>query len=158
MSQFVHDAFWSTTATLMSSAFEIVLISQLWSRLPATAVEWWADWRTIAWLLTMPYWRIAHFYSVHRLMHKWNIKGIPDVGAFLYRHVHSLHHKSKSPVAFSGISVRYNRLRSRVGRPSGDPRLLSEELRSALWLAPPVQARSPIRADSTRARTADAPR
>ena len=38
-------------------------------------------------------------------MHAWRIPGVPDVGLFLYKHVHSLHHKSKNPVAFSGISM-----------------------------------------------------
>jgi sterol desaturase/sphingolipid hydroxylase (fatty acid hydroxylase superfamily) len=38
-------------------------------------------------------------------MHKWNTKRIPDVGAWLYRHVHSLHHKSKNPTSWSGISM-----------------------------------------------------
>ena len=33
------------------------------------------------------------------------IQGIPDVGKFLYRHVHSLHHKSYNPTAFSGTSM-----------------------------------------------------
>ena len=30
---------------------------------------------------------------------------IPDVGRFLYKHVHSLHHKSYNPTAFSGTSM-----------------------------------------------------
>ena len=33
------------------------------------------------------------------------IKGVPDVGKFVYRHVHSLHHKSYNPTAFSGTSM-----------------------------------------------------
>ena len=33
------------------------------------------------------------------------IQGVPDVGKFLYRHVHSLHHKSYNPTAFSGTSM-----------------------------------------------------
>lgn len=42
-----------------------------------------------------PYWRLAHFYAVHRMMHKWNTTSVPDVGAWLYKQVHSLHHKSR---------------------------------------------------------------
>jgi sterol desaturase/sphingolipid hydroxylase (fatty acid hydroxylase superfamily) len=30
---------------------------------------------------------------------------MPDVGRFLYKHVHSLHHKSYNPTAFSGTSM-----------------------------------------------------
>ena len=33
------------------------------------------------------------------------IDGVPDVGKFLYRKVHSLHHKSYNPTAFSGTSM-----------------------------------------------------
>ena len=28
-------------------------------------------------------------------MHKWDVKGVPDVGAWMYKHVHALHHKSR---------------------------------------------------------------
>jgi hypothetical protein len=46
---------------------------------------------------------------VHRCMHPWFDKNdkrwVPDVGRFLYRHVHSLHHKSYNPTAFSGTSM-----------------------------------------------------
>ena len=39
-------------------------------------------------------------------MHAWNTPSwCPDVGAFLYKHVHSLHHKSRNPTSFSGISM-----------------------------------------------------
>ena len=32
---------------------------------------------SIGLILTMPYWRLTHFYLIHRLMHPWRIKGIP---------------------------------------------------------------------------------
>lgn len=97
--QFAHDAFWSTVSTVLSSGFEVALL-HLWAvgALAVTAVAgdaWWAHVPTLAWLLSMPYWRIVHFYVVHRGMHKWGTKSIPDVGAWLYRWVHSLHHKSR---------------------------------------------------------------
>jgi hypothetical protein len=42
-------------------------------------------------------------------MHPWFKKGekrmVPDVGRFMYKHVHSLHHKSYNPTAFSGTSM-----------------------------------------------------
>jgi len=105
--QIKHDIAWSLCSTLLSSAWEIAVL-HAWARgyialsLPAT---WWLDWATWAWLLTTIYWRLAHFYWMHRAMHKWNTKRIPDVGAWLYRHVHSLHHKSKNPTSWSGISM-----------------------------------------------------
>jgi len=38
-------------------------------------------------------------------MHAWRVPGVPDVGAFLFKHVHSLHHGAKNPTAFSGIAM-----------------------------------------------------
>jgi amino acid permease len=49
-----------------------------------------------AMLLTLPIWRNAHFYWVHRFMHKWNTTRIPDFGQWMYKHVHSLHHQSRN--------------------------------------------------------------
>lgn len=64
----------------------------------------------IVWILTMLYWRIAHFYCVHRAMHPWwdreNGLRQGDIGAVLYRYVHSMHHKSYNPTPWSGISMR----------------------------------------------------
>jgi len=60
-------------------------------------------------LLFVTYWREFHFYWVHRLMHPWKKSSYGlkegDIGAFLYRHFHSLHHKSYNPGPFSGISM-----------------------------------------------------
>lgn len=60
-------------------------------------------------LLAPTYWREIHFYWVHRMMHPWwdRNSGLMqgDIGAFLYRHVHSLHHKSYNPGPWSGLSM-----------------------------------------------------
>ena len=56
-------------------------------------------------ILTLTHWRIPHFWLIHRGMHPWKAKGVPDVGKFLYKHVHSLHHKSSNPTAFSGTNM-----------------------------------------------------
>ena len=60
---------------------------------------------------------VVHFWSWLRSTYCWcccrhnkefcnhQIKGVPDVGKFVYRHVHSLHHKSYNPTAFSGTSM-----------------------------------------------------
>jgi len=63
----------------------------------------------LLWTATMFYWRITHFYFLHRGMHPWFDRkaGLAqgDIGAFLYRWVHAHHHKSYNPTAFSGISM-----------------------------------------------------
>ncbi len=57
------------------------------------------------WALLMPVYRDAHFYMIHRFMHPWRTTRVNDVGKFMYKHVHSLHHKSSNPSAWSGISM-----------------------------------------------------
>ena len=59
----------------------------------------------IFWLLFIPHVREPHFYCIHRVMHPWRTKYIFDFGKFLYRHVHSLHHKSYNTTAFSGTNM-----------------------------------------------------
>jgi sterol desaturase/sphingolipid hydroxylase (fatty acid hydroxylase superfamily) len=49
--------------------------------------------RTAAILL----WADFHFYFTHRLLHT----------SYLFKHVHSVHHESKNPDAFSGLSFHY---------------------------------------------------
>ena len=116
--QHAHDCFWSCCSTLISSAMEIA-VAHAWATgcaaLPPSGAApgdaWWRDATTICWLATMPYWRLAHFFVVHRSMHKWfpgrapGTGWCPDVGAALYSWVHSLHHKSKNPTSWSGISM-----------------------------------------------------
>jgi len=38
-------------------------------------------------------------------MHPWRINGIFDFGKVMYKYVHSLHHKSYNPTAFSGTNM-----------------------------------------------------
>jgi sterol desaturase/sphingolipid hydroxylase (fatty acid hydroxylase superfamily) len=123
VSQQAHDMFWSTLSTLISSAIEVLVLHR-WATdasavRPAelmtggSAMAWWLHRATLLWLLSMPYWRLGHFFCVHRFMHKWFtrtskfwiVRQIPDVGAFVYKHVHALHHLSKHPTAWSGISM-----------------------------------------------------
>lgn len=63
----------------------------------------------LLWAATVQYWRSVHFFVVHRAMHPWfereNTLAQGDLGAVLYRHVHSHHHKSHNPTAWSGISM-----------------------------------------------------
>jgi len=104
LGQFKHDAFWTTQASVCG-----------------TAVEWWichlyangdyprllSDHPIFNFIaaITITHWRIPQFYLIHRGMHPWKNKWGPDVGKFLYKHVHSLHHKSPNPTAFSGTSM-----------------------------------------------------
>jgi len=63
----------------------------------------------LAWIATMFYWRIAHFYFIHRLIHPWwdRMNGLAqgDIGAVFFRYVHSHHHKSFNPTPWSGVSM-----------------------------------------------------
>jgi hypothetical protein len=109
-----HDFFWASVSALVSTGWEVALLHLCATRaLPLAALpgdRWWADARTVLALLALPHFQIVHFYATHRVMHRWFAPGrapalVPDVGAFLYRHVHSLHHRAKDPSAFSGISM-----------------------------------------------------
>ena len=65
-------------------------------------------WFLLGFLITTQF-RGIHFFCVHRCMHPWfsvrrsALDG--DVGATLYRWVHSLHHKSNNPGPWSSLSM-----------------------------------------------------
>merc|ERR1719389_1466764 len=84
-----------------------VLVLHAWAsgRLPFIADFWAAPATTTAWVLLMMHCRHTHFYFMHRSLHPWRTSHIPDVGRFLYRHVHSEHHKSHNPTSWSGLSM-----------------------------------------------------
>lgn len=104
--QLLHDAFWTTTAVVSAAAIEIWLC-HMWASgaiafqhsLMDTPVQ------NMLWILFVTHWRIPHFHLMHRAMHPWKTTRVPDVGVFLYKHVHALHHKSYNPTAFSGTSM-----------------------------------------------------
>jgi sterol desaturase/sphingolipid hydroxylase (fatty acid hydroxylase superfamily) len=102
--QFIHDAFNTSLATICGSGLE-VLMCYGWSNdiLPLHLAH--IDWVTVAAGVLLLHWRVNHFYLVHRMMHPWKTTWVPDVGRFMYRHFHSLHHKSYNPTAFSGTSM-----------------------------------------------------
>ena len=105
-SQLVHDAFWTTVSSICAAGVEILLCHG-WAtgKLPAIPHEFEWNATNIIAVLTITHWRIPHFYCMHRAMHPWKTTSVPDIGKFLYRHVHSLHHKSYNPTAFSGTSM-----------------------------------------------------
>jgi len=100
----------TTLGFLQSSAFQCVIM-HLWAsgRIPYYTDFWAYPAWSVGQLLFVTYWREFHFYWCHRFMHPWwNRKyGLKDgdVGAFLYRWVHSLHHKSYNPGPWSGLSM-----------------------------------------------------
>lgn len=108
--QLQREIFFTTAGFLMSSAFQVIM-THLWARgIVPVYLDFWAypAW-SIGWLLFVTYWREFHFYWIHRAMHPWwNSKGglfNGDIGAFLYRHFHSLHHKSYNPGPWAGLSM-----------------------------------------------------
>mmetsp|Transcript_16087 Transcript_16087/g.24245 ORF Transcript_16087/g.24245 Transcript_16087/m.24245 type:complete len:332 (+) Transcript_16087:54-1049(+) len=104
-SQFIHDALWTTSATCTASLIECfccyAYCNSLFPRF--SNLSWSVG--NILWVLFITHWRVPHFYLVHRVMHPWRTSFIPDLGKILYTHVHSLHHKSYNPTAFSGTSM-----------------------------------------------------
>lgn len=118
--QLVHDLMWATCSAVVAAVWEIA-IAHAWAVgavLPRPAVlpgdAWWADPKTLFLLLVLPYFQIIHFYFTHRFMHAWFSPSaprrgiaalVPDVGAWLYKHVHALHHQSRDPTTLSGTSM-----------------------------------------------------
>eukprot|EP00759_Apiculatamorpha_spiralis_P003953 PhF_6_TR12244/c0_g1_i2/m.19387 len=103
--QIMHDAFHSTSASCFGSAVEVALCYG-WSHGYFPTFLWHSRLVTfIAGGCLVTYLRIPHFYAIHRAMHPWRTKHVYDLGKVLYRHVHSLHHKSYNPTAFSGTSM-----------------------------------------------------
>ena len=114
LSQLQHDFCWTTCASLIASLLEIAYCycacNELFPSLPPQELVF--SWENIAWILLVTHWRLPHFYLTHRLMHPWKTAAsggvlhyLPDIGRFLFKHVHSLHHKSQNPTAFSGTSM-----------------------------------------------------
>ena len=106
MKQFKHDSFWTTTASVFAGLIEVVLC-YLWSnnyiKCDRNIMD--APIKNIILGITVTHWRIPHFWLIHRMMHPWKTTNIPDFGKILYKHVHSLHHKSYNPTSFSGTSM-----------------------------------------------------
>ena len=56
-------------------------------------------------------WSDYHFWAAHRILHPWFATSSPrrrlDLGRWLYRHVHSVHHRSVNPNPWSGLSMHW---------------------------------------------------
>jgi len=99
-----HDRFYTLVGTIIATGFEVLMV-HLWSKgiVPYYDNFWqWPLW-SLAWTIFVPYWRDFHFYWTHRAMHPW--KTNPDIGAWLYRSAHSLHHQSYNTGPWSGLSM-----------------------------------------------------
>lgn len=101
-----HDAFWTTSATFTGTAIECLICHLMavgtFSYDMNLAVS---PWKSAFWAVMLTHCREPHFWLVHRMMHPWRNPYLPDIGKFLYRHVHSLHHRSYNTTAFSGTSM-----------------------------------------------------
>jgi len=104
--QLAHDMAY-TVASMTCAAIIEMLVLHAWAigAVPFVRDFWAAPFVTIAWCLTMKHWRHAHFFFIHRAIHPWRTSWIPDLGRFLYQHVHKEHHKSRNPTSWSGISM-----------------------------------------------------
>lgn len=106
-SNLYREVVFSISTTLMGTFFEVLMLHLYAS---GRAASYYFDitshpYSLAFWVFLMPIWRDGHFYAVHRFMHPWRTTAIPDFGKFMYKHVHSLHHKSYNPTAWSGISM-----------------------------------------------------
>ena len=105
----LRDIFWSSCSAVIAALLEAGgLHAYATGRVASGAAsdaEWWRHAPTVLLMLTWPYTQNVQFYCLHRFLHRWGTTSVPDLGAFLYKHVHSLHHKAKNPTAFSGIAM-----------------------------------------------------
>ena len=102
-----REVLFSVSTTAMGTGFEVLML-HLYATKRVTNYYMDLTDHPISlalWLVLMPAWREGHFYIIHRFMHPWRTRFFPDVGKFLYNHVHSLHHKSYNPSSWSGISM-----------------------------------------------------
>jgi len=104
------EILFTTLGFLQSSIFQCVVM-HLWAtgKIPYYTDFWAYPMWSIGHLMLLTFWREFHFYWVHRAMHPWwdRNNGLlqGDVGAFLYRYVHSFHHKSYNPGPWSGLCM-----------------------------------------------------
>merc|ERR1719370_68245 len=105
LSQFTHDAAYTTIASVLATGLEGLLCYAWASGILSYSNLEEAPIFNLLVAATVSIWRSPHFYIIHRMIHPWRVSGLPDIGRFLYRKVHSLHHKSYNPTAWSGTSM-----------------------------------------------------
>ena len=105
-----REIVFTTLGWVQSALFQCGMM-HLWASgsLPFYTNFWAHPLWSVGHLLFVTYWREFHFYWCHRMIHPWwhrsNGLAQGDIGAFLYRHCHSLHHKSYNPGPWSGLSM-----------------------------------------------------
>lgn len=94
--QVQDNVFWSLTSGVAQLTAFQVLIMWMMANGYAPIISFTENpiWFVLA-LMLLPIWSAFHFYWVHRLLH------IP----FIYKHVHSLHHRNVNIGPWSGISM-----------------------------------------------------
>lgn len=93
----VHDnIFWSLTSGVAQlTAFQTLIMWMMANGyVPILSITENPIWFVLAFML-LPIWSAFHFYWVHRLLH------VP----FIYKHVHSLHHRNVNIGPWSGIAM-----------------------------------------------------
>lgn len=104
--QLKHDGFWTTSATFTATFVEWGLCYLYANGILSFDYNLGdSPLKSLFWALFLTHVREPHFYTIHRLMHPWRNPYLPDIGKFLYRHVHSLHHKSYNTTSMSGTSM-----------------------------------------------------
>jgi sterol desaturase/sphingolipid hydroxylase (fatty acid hydroxylase superfamily) len=93
----VHDnMFWSLTSGVgQMTAYQVLVLWAMANGYAPTITFAESPVWFVAALILLPIWSAFHFYWVHRLLH------VP----FLYRHVHSLHHRNVNVGPWSGMSM-----------------------------------------------------
>lgn len=106
--QHSRDRTWTLVSCLISASYEVGYIWLLANgyashyRHFGQQLGW-----SLLWLALVPYWRTIHFHFAHRFLHPWRSavsQGL-DPGRWLYRNIHSHHHKSHNPGPWSGLSM-----------------------------------------------------
>jgi len=107
--QLRHDQYYTFFCVLCASAVEVLTVhlyaTGRFGEAATAAFFGTAAISNLVWVLCTTYWRLTHFWFVHRMMHPWKTTMIPDIGKLLYKHVHSLHHKSYNPSTWAGLSM-----------------------------------------------------
>ena len=96
-----HNCWWCLLAAVQYTCWEVFVVHlYATGKLPhikdeAAFASWQNALRMVLWTAAVPVWRGAHFYFAHRFIHM----------RFLYKFVHSLHHRNTDIEPFSGLAM-----------------------------------------------------
>ena len=63
------------------------------------------QWLAAFFLLVWPFIKEGYDFCIHRGMHPWNTTTIPDIGYYLYKYGHEIHHISTNMNTWTGLSL-----------------------------------------------------